>query len=66
MWRYAMVILFIGQALVAAAMLGTAIRNSRQYKVPFGRLFFSEKQQLILIFWLLASLFCNVCFIAVM
>ena len=66
MWRYVLVTAFILQALIASAMLGIASHNSRQFKVPFGRLFFSEKQQLILIFWLLASLFCNVCFIAVM
>lgn len=66
MWRYVLVISFIFQALVAAAMLGTAMHDARQYKVPFGRLFLSEKQQVIVMFWLIASLFANVCFIAVM
>lgn len=66
MWRYILVAVFIFQALVAAAMLGTAIHDARQYKVPFGRLFLSEEQQVIVMFWLIASLFANVCFIAVM
>lgn len=66
MWKYIFVVLFIFQALVAAAMLGTAIHDARQYKVPFGRLFLSEKQQVIVMFWLIASLFANICFIAVM
>ena len=65
MWRYILVAIFIFQALVAAAMLGTAIHDARQYKVPFGRLFLSEKQQVIVMFWLIASLFANICFIAV-
>ncbi len=66
MWRYILVIAFILQTLVVAAMLGTAIHDARQYKVPFGRLFLSEKQQVIVMLWLIASLFANVCFIAVM
>lgn len=66
MWRYILAIAFIFQTLVAAAMLGTAMHDARQYKVPFGRLFLSEKQQVIVMFWLIASLFANVCFIAVM
>lgn len=66
MWKYVLVTLFIFQALVAAAVLGNAIRDARQYKVPFGRLFISEKLQVIVLLWLLASLFANVLFIAVM
>ena len=65
MWRYILVTVFIFQALVAAALLGNAIHDARQYKVPFGRLFLSEKQQVIVMLWLIASLFANVCFIAV-
>ena len=66
MWRYVLITVFIFQALVAAALLGNAIHDARQYKVPFGRLFLSEKQQVIVMIWLIASLFANVCFIAVM
>lgn len=66
MWRYVLVTVFIFQALVAAALLGNAIHDARQYKVPFGRLFLSEKQQVIVMLWLIASLFANICFIAIM
>lgn len=66
MWQYVIVFLFIAQVLGAAALLGTAIRNARAYKVPFGRLFLTEKQQIIVLLWLLASLFANVTFVASM
>lgn len=66
MLNFIIVILFIAQILGASALLGMAIRDSRQYKVPFGRNFINEKQQIIVMLWLICSLFANVCFAATM
>lgn len=66
MWKYVLVVLFIFQALVDAAIIGNTIRNARAYKVPFGRQYLPEKLQIIVLIWLMASLFANVMFVAVM
>lgn len=64
MLRIVIVFLFIFQILGASIILGSAIRNARQYRVPFGRNFISEKQQLAVLLWLLASLIGNVFLVA--
>lgn len=55
----------MAQVLGVAAILGTSLRDLRSYRTPFGKLFLPFKTQVIVLIWLLASLFLNVCLIAI-
>ena len=55
-------VLFMGQLLVLCAIFGNALRDAKQYKTPFGKLFLPYKAQVGLCIWLMISLFANVLF----
>lgn len=55
-------ILFMAQVLVMCAIFGNALKQTREYRTPFGKLFLPYKTQVVLCLWLIASLFANVLF----
>lgn len=58
--RTVITFLFIFQILGAAALFGTALRDSQAYRVPFGKQFMPYRTQICVCLWLIASLFANV------
>lgn len=55
-------IIFMAQLLGACAILGIALKQTREYRTPFGKLFLPYKTQIAVVCWLIASLFANVLF----
>lgn len=53
---------FMAQLLVMCAIFGLAIKQTREYRTPFGKLFLPYRTQVVLCIWLLISLFANVLF----
>lgn len=63
MLRNGLGIFFIAQLLVIAAIFGLALKDQKEYRIPFGKLFLPLKLQVALCIWLMISLFCNVLFV---
>lgn len=59
-------LLYMAQLLGICAIFGMALRNARQYRTPFGKLFLPYKTQIILCIWLFGSLFVNLLTVCVM
>ena len=55
-------IAFMAQLLVMCAIFGTAMRDVKSYRTPFGKLFLPYKTQVVVCIWLMVSLFANVLF----
>lgn len=55
--------LFMFQLLVVCALLGLALKDQKEYRIPFGKLFFPYKLQIGMALWLIVSLMANLLFV---
>lgn len=59
MIRNVLALLYMAQLLGIYTIFGMALRDARQYRTPFGKLFLPYKTQIVLCIWLFGSLFVN-------
>lgn len=66
MIRNVLALLYMAQLLGICAIFGMALRDARQYRTPFGKLFLPYNTQIVLCIWLFGSLFVNLLTVCVM